>query len=300
MGERSRGVPHHARHGANRVISRIALAVAAVFGLSGCSSLDLLNTFTPSPTSRPLTLSYGSSKRQQVDVYQAGRRRPLVIFFYGGSWNSGSRTDYRFVARAFNELGYSVAIPDYRLSPEARYPDFLKDSAQAISLLINRAEEFGADPERVILVGHSAGAYNAMMVALDQRWLSPSDRQRIRGVIGLASPVNFLPIQLPAARLAFNWPNTPRDSQPIEHVSPDAPPILFINANNDPLVDPRINSIAMAEKLRAVNVYVEVENFDGPLGLINHARLVATLSPTFQFLSPTLDKSQAFIERVTR
>jgi acetyl esterase/lipase len=281
-------------------MSRFALAFAAVFGLSGCSSLDMVNAFTPSPSGLPLTLSYGSSERQRVDVYQAGRRKPLVIFFYGGSWNSGSRTDYRFVARAFNELGYSVAIPDYRLTPEALYPDFLKDSAQAVSLLINRAEEFGADPERVILVGHSAGAYNAMMVALDQRWLSPLDRQRIRGVIGLASPVNFLPIQLPAARLAFHWPNTPRDSQPIEHVSPNSPPILFINANNDPLVDPRINSIAMAEKLRAANVYVEVENFDGPLGMINHARLVATLSPTFQFLSPTLDKSRVFIERVSR
>jgi len=279
---------------------RFALAFTAVFGLTGCSSLDMLNAFTPSPSGRPVTLSYGSSERQRVDVYQAGRRKPLVIFFYGGSWNSGSRTDYRFVARAFNDLGYSVAIPDYRLTPEALYPDFLKDSAQAISLMINRAEEFGADPQRVILVGHSAGAYNAMMVALDQRWLSPEDRQRIRGVIGLASPVNFLPIQLPAARLAFHWPNTPRDSQPIEHVSSSSPPILFINANNDPLVDPRINSIAMAEKLRAANVYVEVENFDGPLGMINHARLVATLSPTLQFLSPTLDKSRVFIERVTR
>jgi acetyl esterase/lipase len=279
---------------------RFALAFTAVFGLSGCSSLDMVNAFTPSPSGLPVTLSYGSSERQRVDVYQAGRRKPLVIFFYGGSWNSGSRTDYRFVARAFNDLGYSVAIPDYRLTPEALYPDFLKDSAQAISLLINRAEEFGADPQRVILVGHSAGAYNAMMVALDQRWLSPEDRQRIRGVIGLASPVNFLPIELPAARLAFHWPNTPRDSQPIEHVSSSSPPMLFINANNDPLVDPRINSIAMAEKLRAANVYVEVENFDGPLGMINHARLVATLSPTFQFLSPTLDKSRVFIERVTR
>ena len=279
---------------------RFALAFTAVFGLSGCSSLDMVNAFTPSPSGLPVTLSYGSSERQRVDVYRAGRRKPLVIFFYGGSWNSGSRTDYRFVARAFNDLGYSVAIPDYRLTPEALYPDFLKDSAQAISLLINRAEEFGADPQRVILVGHSAGAYNAMMVALDQRWLSPEDRQRIRGVIGLASPVNFLPIELPAARLAFHWPNTPRDSQPIEHVSSSSPPILFINANNDPLVDPRINSIAMAEKLRAANVYVEVENFDGPLGMINHARLVATLSPTFQFLSPTLDKSRVFIERVTR
>ena len=279
---------------------RFALVFTAVFGLSGCSSLDMVNAFTPSPNGLPVTLSYGSSERQRVDVYQAGRRKPLVIFFYGGSWNSGSRADYRFVARAFNDLGYSVAIPDYRLTPEALYPDFLKDSAQAISLLINRAEEFGADPQRVILVGHSAGAYNAMMVALDQRWLSPEDRQRIRGVIGLASPVNFLPIELPAARLAFHWPNTPRDSQPIEHVSSSSPPMLFINANNDPLVDPRINSIAMAEKLRAANVYVEVENFDGPLGMINHARLVATLSPTFQFLSPTLDKSRVFIERVTR
>jgi len=294
-------------------------------GLVGCSSLDVLNLLTGEPTAKPITLSYGPSNRQTIDVYlpvsqassppalqiqsqlkaspakdskpEAGR--PMVIFFYGGAWATGSKTDYRFVAKAFNEMGYVVAIPDYRLVPDVVYPEFLRDSASAVSLLIREAKRFGADPHRIILAGHSAGAYNAIMIATDQRWLTPSDRDQIRGVIGLASPVNFLPIQMPAAQRAFSWPNTPRDSQPIEHVSKQTPPMLLINAADDPLVDPRLNSMAMAERLKAAGVLVETDNLDGPLGLINHSRLVATLSPRFQFLSPTLQRTRDFIERVT-
>jgi acetyl esterase/lipase len=295
--------------------------------LTGCTSLDVLNLLTGEPQSKAMTLSYGPSTRQSIDVYlpnaaasadpaatlrvqsqlkasqtkpdTAKAGRPLVIFFYGGAWSTGSKTDYRFIAKAFNEMGYVVAIPDYRLVPDVVYPEFLRDSASAVSLLIREAKTFGADPQRVILAGHSAGAYNAMMIALDQRWLGAGDRAKIRGVIGLASPVNFLPIQMPEAQRAFSWPNTPRDSQPIEHVSRGAPPMLLINAADDPLVDPKLNSLIMAERLRALGVYVEMDNLDGPLGLINHSRLVATLSPRFQFVAPTLQRAQRFIEHVT-
>lgn len=297
-------------------------------GLAGCSSLDVLNLLTGEPESKAMTLSYGPSLRQSIDVYlpnaaapadasvtlrvesqlkasqakpaPAKSGRPMVIFFYGGAWSTGSKTDYRFIAKAFNEMGYVVAIPDYRLVPDVVYPEFLRDSASAVSVLIREAKTFGADPQRIILAGHSAGAYNAIMIALDQRWLGAGDRAKIRGVIGLASPVNFLPIQMPEAQRAFSWPNTPRDSQPIEHVSRNAPPMLLINAADDPLVDPKLNSLVMAERLKAAGVYVETDNLDGPLGLINHSRLVATLSPRFQFLAPTLQRVQDFIEHVTR
>lgn len=306
----------------NSLKSLLALLVP-VF-LTGCSGLGVLNSVTPSPNVPVVTVSYGPSDRQKVDLYAAAppvgsagsspirgaqatqgtdeRRqlRPIVIFFYGGAWHTGSRQDYRFVAKSFTDMGYVVAIPDYRLAPEVVYPDFIRDSAAAFQAVVANAAGLGGDPNRIVLAGHSAGAYNAAMLAMDARWLSASERQRIRGFIGLASPVNFLPIQMPEARRAFSWPNTPKDTQPIEHVSKDVPPMLLITAAVDPLVDPDINSRAMAKRLAAVGVPVWVETYPGPLGLINHANLVATLSSTFSFLAPTLEKSREFIERVVR
>jgi acetyl esterase/lipase len=294
----------------------LASALAA-WGLAGCTGLDLLNTISGDPAVDPVTLSYGVSVRQRVDIYPvpgkagaiissvaanpaAATLRPVVIFFYGGAWASGSKADYAFVAKTFNDMGYVVAIPDYRLTPETAYPGFVQDSAVAVHLVIARAAEFGGDPKNIVLMGHSAGAYNAAMVAMDPRWLSAADRARIKGFVGLASPVNFLPIQMPEAQRAFNWPNTPRDTQPIEHVSRDNPPMLLITAKRDPLVDPEVNSKAMAEKLQALGVSVRVETVDGPLGLVNHANLVGTLSGRFSFLGATLKRTQEFVEQVTR
>jgi acetyl esterase/lipase len=302
--------------------SRLLLVLAAL-PLSGCSGLAVLNTITPGPSVPVVTLSYGPSERQKVDVYPAvapdvspstapirgaqannpistQQLRPIVIFFYGGAWHSGSRQDYRFVAKSFTDMGYVVAIPDYRLAPEVVYPDFLRDSAAAVQAVIANARSVGGDPDRIILAGHSAGAYNAAMLAMDSRWLTPTDRKRIRGFIGLASPVNFLPIQMPEARRAFSWPNTPNDTQPIAHVSKESPPMLLITAEVDPLVDPDINSRAMARRLQALGVAVTVQTYSGPLGMINHANLVATLSPRLSFLAPTLEDSREFIERVVR
>ncbi len=290
--------------------------------LSGCSSLEFLNQVSGRPHSDPITVSYGSHSRQRVDVYPViekrlgssaaadvlvpsanaagGQGRPMVIFFYGGSWNSGSRSDYRFVATALNDLGYVVAIPDYRLTPEVLYPEFLHDSAEAVRTLIRQAREFGADPNRIVLAGHSAGAYNAAMLAMDQRWMLDDERRHIRGLIGFAAPVNFLPIQIPEVQQTFRWPNTPRDSQPIEHVAPGNPPVLLITARGDRVVDPTRNSQSLADRLTQVGVPVQLEVIDGPLGLANHANVVATISPTFQFFAPTLTKIRSFVDQVTR
>jgi acetyl esterase/lipase len=306
MGKRSRRLAHHVGHRAPAVkrLFKGLIALGFLGSLVGCTGLDVLNALTASPSSEAVVVSYGASARQKIDIYPQPKgnphSRPMVVFFYGGSWATGSRTDYAFVARGFGEAGYVVAIVDYRLTPEVTYPGFVKDSAAAVKLLIDRAEEFGADPSKIVLAGHSAGAYNALMVAMDERWLEAGYRKRIRGVIGLSSPVNFLPIQMPEARLAFNWPNTPRDTQPIEHVRDDNPPILLLSANRDPLVNPAVNSRPMAQRLREKGVPVELYEFDGPMGIINHANLVATLSPSFRFAAPTLEKSIDFIQRVTR
>lgn len=182
-------------HRSNSMMSfRWVLAALSAGFLSGCSSLDVLNVISKSPQTASVTLSYGPSARQRVEFYPAPRNTaanpvPVIVFFYGGAWESGSRLDYGFIARTFNDLGYLVAIPDYRLTPEATYPGFVRDSAQALRLVIEQAERFGGDAQRIVLAGHSAGAYNAIILATDSRWLSESERRRIRGVIGLSSPL---------------------------------------------------------------------------------------------------------------
>lgn len=289
----------------------ITLVAVLSLLLSGCSALAVVNAVSPAPRSAVQVVSYGDSERQKIDVYRpvaaetaAGNtdafssRKPMVVFFYGGSWNSGSRSDYSFVAEALNSLGYAVAIPDYRLTPEVLYPDFLTDSANAVRILMRRASEFGADPERIILMGHSAGAYNAAMLSFDRRWLSNEERQKIKGFVGLAAPTNFLPIQIPTVRRTFHWPNTPRDTQPIEHIAPGAPPTLLISARRDLLVSPEANAYPFIQKLRVAGVPAELEILDG-FGL-GHASLVATLSPAFSFLAPTLARVQRFIDQVVR
>ena len=284
------------------MLKRLAVLAGAVL-TGGCSSLDVLNAVSQSPHAQPVTIVYGESARQRLDLYpglKLEKGRPVVVFFYGGAWASGSRKDYGFIARTFNDLGYVVAIPDYRLTPETVYPGFLHDSAAAVRALVSQVQEYGGDPNRIVLAGHSAGAYNAIMLAVDPRWLGEQDRQRIRGVIGLSSPVNFLPIQMPEARVAFSWPNTPQDTQPVMHVSPTSPPMLLLTAKRDPLVDPDMNSATMAERLKAAGVYVSLEVFEGPLGIINHANIVATFSSRLSFLAPSIARSKEFLERVTR
>jgi acetyl esterase/lipase len=287
------------------------ISVLAMLGLAGCSSLELINQITGEPNAKPTTIAYGPNPRQVIDIYPvidkpaaatevirsavaANQLRPIVVFFYGGSWNSGDRSSYRFVAKALNDLGYVVAIPDYRLTPEVLYPEFLKDSAAAVSAVIARAAQLGGDPKRVFLMGHSAGAYNAAMLALDPRWLSQQDRKSVRGLIGLAAPVNFLPIRIPTVQKTFGWPNTPKDTQPIEHVSKGDPPTLLISADRDSLVDPEVNAMALAQRMRAVGVPVQVETFGGGIG---HASLVATLSPSLSFVAPTLQTVKSFIDQ---
>lgn len=284
------------------MLKRVALLAGAML-TGGCTSLDVLNAFSESPQTPPITIAYGDSARQRLDLYP-GRAsapgRPVVVFFYGGAWASGSRKDYGFIARTFNDMGYVVAIPDYRLTPETVYPGFLHDSAAAVQAVRARVHEVGGDPNRIVLMGHSAGAYNAIMLAVDARWLGEADRQRVRGVIGLSSPVNFLPIQMPEARVAFSWPDTPLDTQPVVHVSPQSPPMLLLTARRDPLVDPVMNSVTMAERLRAAGVYVGLEVYEGPLGLINHSNIVATLSSRLSFMAPSIARTKEFLERVTR
>jgi acetyl esterase/lipase len=273
------------------------LGIAALSVCHGCSPIAVLNTLAPSSTyRRTRDVAYGPDARMRLDIYQpAGvtQAAPVVVFFYGGSWSSGRREDYLFVGEALASRGIVTVLADYRLYPQVRYPEFLEDCAAALAWTFTHIDGYGGDPLRVVVAGHSAGAYNAAMLALDGRWLgahriSPA---RLAGFVGLAGPYNFLPITGAGVKLIFNDPYTPLDSQPVAHVHPGAPAALLLAAMNDRFVFPDRNTQVLAEKLREAGDQVTVNIYPG----LSHTTLIGAMSKPLRGLAPVLDDFSAFV-----
>jgi acetyl esterase/lipase len=268
--------------------------------LTACTGADLLNATVPDDTYlRTQGIAYGSEARQRFDLYRpkaqaTASATPIVVFFYGGSWSSGERADYRFVGEALASQGIVVLVADYRLSPVYRYPTFVEDSAKVVRWAFDHAGQYGANPSRLFVMGHSAGAYNAAMVALDARWLAPEGMRpsQLAGWIGLAGPYDFLPIEDPQTQVAFEWPRTPADSQPLSHVSPRSPPALLLAPVHDKVVSPERSTLAMAERLRKNGVRVESELFSS----VSHVTLVAAMAPVLRGRAPVLERVTAFVK----
>ena len=239
-------------------------------------------------------VAYGAAPRQRLDVYapvarQAGPR-PVVVFFYGGAWSSGRRSDYAFVGRALAAQGFAVVVPDYPLVPEVRFPVFLEDSAAAVRWVHDNATAFGWAEERIILVGHSAGAYNAAMLAVDPRWLG-SDRAAVRGFVTLAGPFDFLPLDDPATIEAFGaWPR-PEETQPVSYASADDPPALLLHGGADDRVELR-NSEAMDARLFAAGCRPELIVYPD----LGHLGILTTLARPLRHRAPVLDDVAAFVK----
>jgi acetyl esterase/lipase len=275
----------------------VAGSMLVLGGLTACSPLSVINAVSPgNALQADADVAYGLKARQRLDVYRpasASNSSPVIVFFYGGNWNKGDRADYAFVGRALAKRGFVVVIPDYRLYPDVRYPEILDDSAAAVAWTMREIHNYGGDAARLFVMGHSAGAYNAAMVALDPALLARAGVKAgaVRGFIGLAGPYNFLPVQNVDTRPVFNYPNTPADSQPINHVSAASPPSLLIAANKDDMVNPARNTGELASKMRANGVPVREVYFDR----VNHTTLVGTLASPLTALAPTLDVVQAFV-----
>ncbi len=245
---------------------------------------------------------YGHLPRQRFDLYRPAEARPLngwplVVFFYGGAWNRGERADYRFVGEALARRGMLVMVADYRLHPQVRYPDFLRDCAGATAFALKQAAAWGADPQRVYLMGHSAGAYNAAMLALDDRWLGATEHRprELAGWIGLAGPYDFLPIKTPEVQAAFHHPDVPLDSQPIRHVPADAPspgvPALLVVGTQDTRIDPVRNTRGLAIALRQAGTPVRLREYER----LTHETTVAALAWPLSGLAPVLDEVADFV-----
>lgn len=269
-------------------------------GLAGCSPARVLNAWLPGDTHRLIAdVRYGDDARQRLDIYQpAGTPpapgHPVVLFLYGGSWNSGSRNDYRFVGEALASRGMLVLVADYRLYPQVTYPAFLHDGAHALAYARREAGRLGGNPSRLFVMGHSAGAYNAAMLALDARWLAPvglAPRRDLAGWIGLAGPYDFIPIVNPAVRPVFHHPNEPPDSQPIVYADHAAMPSFLGAARDDKLVDPQRNTAQLAQRLRRAGTKVTLRWYERA----SHTTLAGAFARPLRWIAPVLDDVEAFV-----
>ena len=268
------------------------LAAAIASGLAACSPAGALNATVPQGgVAVTRGVHYGDLPRQKLDIYrpalaQAGT--PVVVFFYGGSWRTGRRAIYPFVAATMARAGAVVVVPDYRLYPAVRYPDFLRDCANAVAWVQAHPAQTGTGG--LFLMGHSAGAYNAMMLGLDREWLhgAGADPRLVAGVIGLAGPYDFLPITDPDIVPIF--PDPVPATQPITYARADAPPLLLLTGADDGQVKPR-NTQALADRTRAVGGQVQVITYSG----IGHIGLITAIAPAFSWRAPVLRDVMAFI-----
>ncbi|MDQ6881241.1 MAG: alpha/beta hydrolase [Pseudomonadota bacterium] len=279
---------------------RIGLVAAIGAWLSGCSGAGVLNAVAGGDHEAREGVAYGADPRQRLDVYRppaapsGAAPPPIVVFFYGGSWTRGARADYRFVGEALASAGAIVVIPDYRLSPQFRYPEFVRDSAAAVKWAFDHAAEIGGSAQNVVVMGHSAGGYNAAMVVLDRRWLDGAGLARDRrpaGFIGLAGPYDFLPISDRATQVAFSWPGTVPDSQPIAHVSAQAPRTLLLAAIKDDVVNPQRSTVGLGERLKAAGVPTEVKLYPR----VNHVTLLAAVAQPLRWLAPVREDIVEFL-----
>ena len=276
-------------------------AAVLVAGLlvGGCSPLALYNTVAPADagSARAGTdIAYGEHPRQRLDVYAPSTRpgaAPVVVIFYGGSWNSGRKEDYAFLGRAIAARGFVAVIADYRLVPEVRFPAFLDDGARAVAWAHANARKFGGDPDRLFLLGHSAGAYNAAMIALDGRYLRAAGAgpEIVRGVAGLAGPYDFLPLDAASTIAAFGQAPDLGQTQPVNFVTRSAPPMLLATGADDTTVKPR-NTRALAAKLRAAGAEVTERTYKG----VGHVGVMLALSVPFRGKATVLDDVAAFFD----
>ena len=246
---------------------------------------------------------YGPDPQQKLEMFvpakpiKAGAAPyPIVVFIHGGGWDSGDPHNYRFIARALVPQGYAVVLPGYRLYPKAKFPGMLEDGALALRWVHDHAAALGGDPTRVVLMGHSAGAYNAAMLALDRQWLGREglDANQLRGFIGLAGPYDFLPLDTDASRHSFGEASDLRATQPIHFARPDAPPMLLLTGDADKTVRPR-NSMALARAMTEAGRPMQADVLPG----LSHTRIIMLMAKPFASNRAVLDKVLPFLAQVT-
>ena len=260
-------------------LNKYPLILITIFLGAGCSPLKVADVLSPYSGYEVTTnVAYGTLKRQRLDIYRPTKSKntkDIIIFIYGGSWKSGEKSDYRFIAQPFSENGFITVIPNYRLYPEVRFPDFNKDIAKAVAW-VHRNLSNPAGPKNIILVGHSAGAHIAALISLDPKYLeaeglSPSI---IKTWVSLAGPLAFNPLKTRSTRPIFETVKDDiKQAQPINFSRKNSRPAVLFHGKKDTTVYEK-NAILTAQALKKNDNRVIQKSFAG----IGHIGLLLSIA----------------------
>ena len=279
-------------------MARWFLGIAMLTVLSACSPVKILNALAPTGgITETRDVSYAPGPRHTLDIYapQQERSAPVVVFIYGGGWVDGDKSEYRFVAAALAARGYLTVVPDYRLFPDVRFPEFLRDNAAAVAWTKANIDRYGGDPRWIFLMGHSAGAYNVAMLTLDKQWLAADGVDPdtdIAGMIGLAGPYDFLPLHDPQLEDIFSPASDLRLTQPITFARAGAPPMFLAAGTSDQTVLPR-NTGHLADAVRDDGGRVEERIYPG----VNHTKIIGAMAGLLRWLAPSLADVMGFLDQ---
>ena len=277
--------------------ARLFYAALTCLTLTACTQMKLLAVNVPAwfgDYTRDKDIAYGQLPAQHLDVYKPAQANgaPVVIFIHGGGWNSGDKNEYRFVGAALAEQGWVGVVINYRLYPSVKFPDFVQDAALAVSYARTHATAWGGDPDKIYLLGHSAGAHIATMLAFDKEYFQQvgGNSAWLRGVIGLAGPYDFIPFSYDYMYDLFGPEANYSRSQPINYARADGPPLLLLHGLADTEVLPR-NTVNFAAALRLQGASVQTRYYKD----VNHVDIIAALSVIARSRAPVLTDIKNFI-----
>ncbi len=283
----------------NRIRLLALLPLLLPLALGACNPAYLLNDLVrDGGVVRTAGIAYAPGPRHSLDVYRPGGAGtgalPVIVFLYGGNWRTGDKDIYKFLGRTLAQRGAVVVVPDYRLAPEVAFPAFVEDNAAAVAWTVRHVKELGGDPRSVFVMGHSAGAYNAGMLALDPAYLAQDGLQRsaLAGVITLAGPFDFLPITQPDLKPIFAPVQDGPLSQPITFADGTNPPMLLLAGTADTTVQPR-NTTSLARRIAERGGPVESKLYPD----LGHIGILTAFTPLFAGRAPVEDDVWAFVLR---
>ena len=281
-----------------KTMTLFLICTVAVVALIGCAAVKptaAVNMMVPKGGYTKQQFSYGDHSRQALDIYLPKTSSPKipVVFVYGGAWRTGNKADFVFVAQALTSLGHPVIVPDYRRFPEVKFPAFINDVADAIRFVERQTNTGLAKPfTEYVLMGHSAGAHTAALLATDSRYLNQRNiKARLKGLIAMAGPYD-LPMNDPEVLPVFNS-STEQRTKPTLNVRRRMPPTLLIHGLADTRVGPfhtqRFRDVLLKNgNSVTTRLYPKVD----------HAKVIGSLAAPLRFLNRSFEDVKAFLAKL--
>lgn len=286
-----------------KLLRNLIISIIVLIGIISCSPTSLLNgSLSSGNYVLQRNLAYGNDPRQKLDVYlptvavnqTQGKDRPVIVFVYGGAWKDGDKGDFKFIAHAFTAAGYRVVIPNYRLYPRVKFPLFVDDVADAVAYMEQNGNRLvGGLSQGMILMGHSAGAHTAALLATDQGYFQRRNiTTPLKALVVLAGPYDLL-LDDPEVVPIFQPIGDERIAKPTRLVHSNMPPVLLLHGLKDTRVKP-FHTQRFVQALQQAGVPHQVKLYPK----MSHVPIISSIAAPLRWQGTSYEDIRAFLARI--